>query len=79
MNFETISSNSRKEEAIDPENLLLARNFLQLFHAERETRIGHVSETEDGGEGNAVLARETAQLGEGFSDWLDTVASTLPI
>jgi hypothetical protein len=70
------SFETKSPEAVDPENLLLARNFLQLYHAEHGTHIKHVSETEDGGEGNAALARETDRLGEGFSDWLDTVSGS---
>lgn len=72
MGFETIDPVQKEQKTVDPESLLLARNFAQLYHAEHETRIRHVSETEDGKEGNNVLARETERLGRDFSDWLET-------
>lgn len=70
--MEEFSFEAKKPERINPENLLLARNFVQLYRAEQETRIRHVSETEDGKEGNTTLAQETERTGKDFSDWLDT-------
>ncbi len=72
MSFEIIDSGQKEQKTVDPEALLLARNLVQLYHAEHETHIGHVSETEDGGKRNALLAQETERRGRDFSDWLET-------
>lgn len=74
--MENISFEAKKPEQIDPDMLLLARNFVQLYHAEHEIHIGHVSETEDGGKENALLAQETERRGREFSDWLETPAGS---
>ncbi len=68
------SSSQEKIEGgkIDPEKLFLARNFIQLYYAQKETGL-NADLYSPNKEDNDHLAEETEKFGSEFHDWLDSV------
>jgi hypothetical protein len=69
--LEQPSSKNIERAIVDPEKIFLVRNFLQLYHAQRETGVSAELYSPNK-EKNDTLAKETRNFGSEFHDWIDT-------
>lgn len=69
--LEQPSSKKTERLEVDPEKIFLARNFLQLYHAQRKTGVSAELYSPNKEE-NDTLAEETRNFGSEFHDWIDT-------
>lgn len=70
--LESFSQNKAEGGKIDQEKIFLARNFIQLYYAQKKTGLsaGLYSPNK---EDNDHLAEEAEKFGSEFHDWLDSV------
>ena len=70
--LEQPSSKKPELSVVDSEKIFLARNFIQLYYAQKKTGLsaGLYSPNK---EDNDHLAEETEKFGSDFHDWLDSV------
>jgi hypothetical protein len=69
--MENLSFEPHIQKSIDPEKMFLVRNFLQLYHAQGETKTGPISPIENGNEKYAEMTAEAIHTGEAFKKWMD--------